>query len=150
MLVRKSTIVAASPGNVYDVLRDCESYPRFVPRQTYVRILERTASTWRVEFELLIVSKTRYVLDHIGNYPREIRWQLVSADFLGHLNERHLCGCWAIESRGSKSSELTWEGHGELRGLVVDTIISFLVRQLLPSALAAFRREIENRHLTNS
>lgn len=132
--------ISATPEQVWDVLVDFASYPSFVPNQTAARVISKSETTWRVEFELLIAKKLRYTLDLQGERGRSLRWHLVDGDMM-KTNE----GGWALTALPDGTTRATYEISVELKGFVPASVTNLLVAQTLPANLQAFKDEAERR-----
>lgn len=137
---RQSIDIDASPEQVYDLIVDFDAYPSFVPDQSAVRVLERDGDRWRVEFELSVVKKLRYVLDLVGERGRSVRWSLVSGDMMAS-NE----GGWTLEPLEGGGTRATYHIDVELRGFVPRSVARLLIERTLPANVRAFKREAERR-----
>jgi ribosome-associated toxin RatA of RatAB toxin-antitoxin module len=61
-VTRETVIAGATPRELYDVVVDYESYPRFFKDFTRCVIRERNGSTWTVEFFARVVKEVSYTL----------------------------------------------------------------------------------------
>lgn len=84
-----STVIAADPSAVLDVIADFESYPQWAGEVKTVEILVREGDGWpdRVQFALDAgIIKDTYVLDYEWDIEEDgtgtVSWELVSADVL--------------------------------------------------------------------
>jgi ribosome-associated toxin RatA of RatAB toxin-antitoxin module len=137
---RKSIDIDARPDQVYELIVDFASYPNFVPNQSAARVLQRDGDRWRVEFELSVARKLRYVLDLTGEPSRGVRWSLVSGDMM-----KAMSGGWELEELPGGRTRATYSLDVELSAFVPRSISKLLIERTLPANLEAFKREAERR-----
>jgi len=135
-----SVEVGVSPARFYELVTDFESYPTFVPNQSATRVISREGDLWRVEFELLVAKRLRYVLDLEGEPGRTLSWTLVSGDMMKTNNGR-----WLIEEQPDGRTGATYEIDVALKGFIPRSITRSLIERTLPANLDAFKMEAERR-----
>ena len=135
-----SIVIDAPPESVYAVITDFESYPSFVPNQVGATILEQSTNTWRVEFELSVAKRLRYVLELAGTPDEAIRWQLVSGDMM-----KEMAGGWRLDALPDGKTHAHYDIDVALKGFVPRSISRALIERTLPANMAAFKREVERR-----
>ena len=127
--VKRSALVARSPGELYALINDIESYPQFVPWCTHARVLSRTASeivaTLGVrQGSLAGEFTTRNTLEP----ERRVHMQLVSGPF------RTLEGEWRLTSlpQGCEVSlSVRFAFRSRLTGLMFESLFARTIESLV-------------------
>ena len=135
-----AVVVDVSPERLYELVCDFETYPTFVPNQSAARILSHEGDRWRVEFELTVAKRLRYVLDLVGEPGRSLSWTLVSGDMM-----KTNTGGWTLEPLPDGRTHATYRIAVALKGFVPRAITRALIERTLPANLEAFRAEAERR-----
>lgn len=141
-----STVIAADPSTVLDVIADFESYPEWAGEVKTVEVLAREGDGWpdRVQFSLDAgIIKDTYVLDYEWDIDEDgtgtVSWELVTADVLKAMT-------------GSYTLTATPEGTDVRYRLAVDLKIPMLgmlkrkaERSIVETALTSLRTRAESR-----
>ncbi len=127
----RSAVVPYSPEEMYSLVNDVESYPRFLPWCRSARVLERGDGWLKARIDMARGAlhhafTTRNTLDH----GRRIRVELEHGPF------RHLEGDWHFEpvDGGCRVSlDLEFEFAGRLLSAVVGPIFNQIASTLVDS-----------------
>jgi ribosome-associated toxin RatA of RatAB toxin-antitoxin module len=132
-----SVVIPRPAGDVYRLVTDFASYPRFVPNMSQASVLREGDHGWRVAFEVSAVgTRVRYTLDLQGEPPGRIRWQLVDSNFL-----RTNVGGWVLEPLADGGTHATCWFEVQLRGFIPKALTTYLMGKTLPKNLEAFKQE---------
>lgn len=137
---RHSVEIDVAPERVYDLIVDFPSYPGFVPNQSAARVLAHEGNRWRVEFELSVARRLRYVLDLVGEPGRSVTWTLVEGDMMKRND-----GGWRLEPLPGGRTLAHYEISVELKGFVPTSVARILIERTLPDNVGAFKAEAERR-----
>jgi coenzyme Q-binding protein COQ10 len=143
--VSRDVLVAVPPDRFFDVVADFARYGEFVPGVKSARPLAaEAAGQIDVEYEVDLGLKTiRYVLRHVLDRPRGMRWSLLSSEWMKVSN-----GSWELDDEGGKTrARYTVEVQIRKPPLVpqslVDRMTDELTKVQLPRVLEAFRARAE-------
>ncbi|HET7475868.1 MAG TPA: SRPBCC family protein [Dermatophilaceae bacterium] len=139
-----STVIAAAPGQVLDVIADFERYPEWVREVKQVTVLAEDGDGWadRVQFTLDEgVIKDTYVLDYEWDVAEDgtgvVSWSLVSGTVLKALD-----GSYTLAASG-EGTEVTYR-------LSVDVVIPMLgmlkrkaEKSIIQGALTGLKQRVE-------
>lgn len=77
-VTRNTTVPGCTPRELFDVVVDYESYPRYFTDFTGVRILSKEGETWTVEFKAKVVLEISYTLKIVHDQQQlTTRWSFV-------------------------------------------------------------------------
>src|SRR5690349_3216975 len=98
--VTRDVLVAVPPDRFFEIVADFSSYGEFVPGVKAARLLPAsTATQVDVEYEVDLGLKTiRYVLRHVLERPRSMRWHLLTSEWMKVSN-----GSWDLADEGGKT-----------------------------------------------
>ncbi len=142
--VSRDVLVAVPPDRFFDVVADFPSYGHFVPGVKSARLVSADETIVDVEYEVDLGLKTiRYVLRHVLDRPRSMRWHLVSSEWMKVSN-----GSWELEDEGGKtrafySVEVQIRKPPLVPQSLVDRMTDELTKVQLPRVLEAFRARAE-------
>ncbi len=139
----QSLVVNVPRTDFYEVIRDYESYPAFLPDMEEVRVLVRDGDTVDVHFTLNLIKRIRYVL-RLVERPAEfgLDWTLVEGMF--KRNE----GGWTLEELPGGKTRASYTIEVSVGVFLPGSLVNKLVGQTLPATLAAFKRRAEALHGT--
>lgn len=122
---------------VYDILRDFESYPKFIPSTKSAEEVEGTSGP-EVDFSLQVIKPIRYRLKFQCEKPNSISWTLVKGEFM-----KKNSGSWNLKSLGPKKTKALYKIDIEFGWMVPKMIIEELTRIQLPELFEAFKKRVE-------
>jgi ribosome-associated toxin RatA of RatAB toxin-antitoxin module len=137
--IRRSAVVMYSSAEMYALVADVESYPRFLPWCGAARLLkqERDIAEAAITIAYKGVDKT-FVTRNVLRPPESLEMQLVEGPF------RHLHGYWQFTSLEELASKvelnLEFEVANQVVGVVLNPVFSNIANQLVD---AFHRRAVE-------
>jgi len=143
--VSSEVVVAVPVERFYEVVRDYDRYPEFVPTVKGCRARRGPAGV-EVDYQLdLGIKSIAYTLKLEEEPPRRVRWSLLKSDWMKLSN-----GSWELHDQGGKTRAVyTVEIQIKKPPLVpqslVDRISDELTRVQLPRMLEAFKKRAEGR-----
>jgi coenzyme Q-binding protein COQ10 len=143
--VSSEVVVAVPVERFYEVVRDFERYPEFVPTVKGCRARRGPAGV-EVDYQLdLGIKSIAYTLKLEEEPPRRVRWSLLKSDWMQVSN-----GSWELHDQGGATRAVyTVEIQIRKPPLVpqslVDRISDELTRVQLPRMLEAFKKRAEGR-----
>ncbi|HSB19402.1 MAG TPA: SRPBCC family protein [Anaeromyxobacteraceae bacterium] len=141
--VSSEVLVGVPVERFYDLVRDYDRYPEFVPTVKACRV-RRGAGGAEVDYELDLGIKTiAYTLRLEEEPPRRVRWSLVKSDWMKVSN-----GSWELSDEGGKtravySVDIQIRKPPLVPQSLVDRVTDELTRVQLPRMLEAFRKRAE-------
>lgn len=136
--VNRSSLVAYSAEQMFDLVNDIEAYPEFLPWCTDARIGEQSANgmTATIELRKGPLRKqftTRNTLDR----PESIELALVGGPF------RQLGGRWRFEQLGEEGSKVSLNLEFEFDSAFVEMMLGSFFEETCNSLVDAFARRAE-------
>ena len=144
-MVSSEVLVAVSPDRFFEVIRDYDRYPEFVPTVKKCKVRRGPAGV-EVDYELdLGIKSIAYTLRLVEEPPRKVSWTLARGDWMKVSN-----GSWEISDAGGKtravySVDIQIQKPPLVPQSLVDRISDELTRVQLPKMLDAFRRRAEQK-----
>ena len=121
---------------VFKVLSDLESYPEFMTGVENVEVVERSGDNVKSRYDLNMIKKFSYTLDHKLEGPDRISWTLDSGDLLSKSD-----GSWELKDAGNGKTEVTYSINVEFKVKVPGMISKKLVSSNLPSMMKAVQKK---------
>jgi ribosome-associated toxin RatA of RatAB toxin-antitoxin module len=137
--------VAVPPDRLFEIIRDYDRYPEFVPTVKSCRA-RRGPGGVEVDYELdLGLKRIAYTLKLEEQPPRRVTWSLAKGDWM-----KVSSGSWDLFDEGGKtravySVDIQIQKPPLIPQSLVDRITDELTRVQLPKMLEAFRRRAEGR-----
>jgi len=144
-MVSSEVLVAVSPERFFEVIRDYDRYPEFVPTVKKCKARRGPAGV-EVDYELDLGLKTiAYTLRLVEEPPRKVSWTLAKGDWMKVSN-----GSWELSDAGGKtravySVDIQIQKPPLVPQTLVDRISDELTRVQLPRMLEAFRKRAEQK-----
>lgn len=136
-MVKREVLFNAPIEKVYEVIRDFESYPEFIP-STKSAHEEQGRDGPEVDFSLQVIKPIRYRLKFHCEEPNLIEWTLVK----GELMKKN-SGAWRLKSTGAHTTHADYEIDIEFGWMVPKMIVEELTRIQLPELFMAFKNRAE-------
>src|SRR5688572_1284598 len=100
----QETIVIQAPvARVFQVIRDYERYPEFLPEMQSVHVLSRHDNVVVARFELELMMRFSYTLRLQEDAPNRVSWSLEEARTLV-AND----GAWELEAEGPNTTRAVY------------------------------------------
>lgn len=144
-MVSSEVLVAVPPERLFEVIRDYDRYPEFVPTVKSCRA-RRGPAGLEVDYELdLGLKKVSYTLKLAEEPPRKVSWTLAKSDWM-----KVSSGSWELFDQGGKtravySVDIQIQKPPLIPQSIVDRISDELTRVQLPRMLEAFRKRAEGK-----
>lgn len=142
--VSRDVLVSVPPDRFFDVVADFSTYGEFVPGVKAARLVSTEGPVVDVEYEVDLGLKTiRYVLRHVLERPRSMRWHLLTSEWMKVSN-----GSWDLADEGGKTRaryavEVQIRKPPLVPQSLVDRMTDELTKVQLPRVLEAFRARAE-------
>jgi len=144
-MVSSEVLVAVTPEKLFEVIRDYDRYPEFVPTVRSCKARRGPAGV-EVDYELdLGLKRIAYTLRLVEEPPHRVRWTLAKGDWMRVSN-----GSWELSDAGGRtravySVDIQIQKPPLVPQSLVDRISDELTRVQLPRMLEAFRKRAEGR-----
>lgn len=135
----KKEVFDAPIENVFKVLSDLESYPDFMTGVENVEIVESNGNNIKARYDLNLVKKFAYTLDHVIEEPNKISWSLDSGDLLKKSD-----GSWELKDLGDGKTEVTYKIDVDFKVMVPGMISKKLVSSNLPGMMKAVEKKAKS------
>jgi len=142
--VSSEVVVAVPVERFFEVVRDYDRYPEFVPSVKGCRA-RRGPSGVEVDYQLdLGIKSIAYTLKLEEEPPRRVSWSLLKSDWMQVSN-----GSWELHDQGGKTRavyavEIQIKKPPLVPQSLVDRISDELTRVQLPKMLEAFKKRAES------
>lgn len=141
--IEASTEIHAPLERVYELGKNVEAFPQFMPDLQSVRVLERRDSETVTEWVGIMQGrKVRWVEeDHWDDAQHVCRFRQREGDFTKYE------GTWSFAATGSSTRTtlaVEFELDLPLAGALVSNLLKVLVRKNLESMLAALKQQLEH------
>lgn len=142
-MVSSEVLVAVPVERFFEIVRDYDRYPEFVPTVKACRA-RRGPGGVEVDYQLDLGIKTiAYTLRLVEEPPRRVSWTLVRGEWMKASN-----GSWELRDEGGKTRatyavDIQIQKPPLVPQVLVDRVSDELTRVQLPRMLEAFRRRAE-------
>ncbi len=126
--------------DLWDVITDYESYPDFVDTVESLEVLGRRGNKVTAEYEVNMVKKITYTLEHTETKPNKMTWKMIEGELFTSND-----GGWKLKSMGENKVEAEYFVDVGLPLFVPKSIIKGLVGQSLPEMLEKFEARAKAR-----
>ncbi|WP_404415561.1 type II toxin-antitoxin system RatA family toxin [Marinospirillum sp.] len=131
--ISRSALVMHSAKEMFELVNDCESYPKFLPGCSDARLIERKDDYLIGELELSKAGmKYRFTTRNELFDPERIDLSLVEGPF------KKLEGHWYFQPLSEKACKVNFELEFEIAGKVVSKALTPLFSQMAASQVDAF------------
>lgn len=132
-------LINAPMSRVFDVIRNYEKYPEFLPEMKEAVVVSRNDGIAVVRFELELIMRVSYTLRLTETPPDRVDWTLEDAKMIAENT-----GGWRIEEVGNQT-RATYALEVKLRGLIPKSVSTRLLGTTLPLTLQRFKERAEQR-----
>ena len=140
--------IAASPGEVLDVIADFPSYPDWATEVKKVTVLTEEGDGWadQVEFTLDAGAiKDTYVLDYDWDVKTNgtgvVSWSLVQANVLKAMN-----GSYTLASSGKDQTTVTYRLAVDVKIPMLGMLKRKAEKVIIDTALKGLKKRVESLH----
>ena len=137
--------IAATPGEVLDVIADFDSYPEWATEVKKVRVLTEEGDGWadQVQFTLDAGAiKDTYVLDYEWDVHQDgtgvVSWTLVEATVLKAMN-----GSYTLASRGADGTTVTYRLAVDVKVPMLGMLKRKAEKVIIDTALKELKKRVE-------
>jgi ribosome-associated toxin RatA of RatAB toxin-antitoxin module len=138
--------IAATPGEVLDVIADFESYPQWATEVTKVQVLTEEGDGWadQVQFTLDAGAiKDTYVLDYQWDITDDgtgvVSWTLVEATVLKAMN-----GSYTLEASGADATTVTYRLAVDVKIPMLGMLKRRAEKVIIDTALKELKKRVES------
>jgi ribosome-associated toxin RatA of RatAB toxin-antitoxin module len=134
-VIDRSALVHYTPPEMFALVSDIETYPRFLPWCTGARILSRDGDsiTARIDFAVGKVSQS-FVTRNSNREYSEIAMQLVDGPF------NQLLGCWRFDPLGEEGCKISLYLEYDFSNKVVSMVVRQVFGKIANSLVDAFQQ----------
>ncbi|MCO4754047.1 MAG: SRPBCC family protein [Bacteriovoracaceae bacterium] len=132
----KTEVFDVDMEKIFKVLSDLESYPDFMTGVERVEVIERSGDEVKARYDLNLIKKFSYTLNHKLEAPNRISWTLDSGDLLSKSD-----GSWDLKDVGNGKTEVTYSINVDFKVKVPGLISKKLVSSNLPSMMKAVKEK---------
>lgn len=141
VIVDRSSLVGHSAEQMYALVEDIESYPRFLPwcRDAVVSVREgtRAVATMHINFRGI---REQFTTENANEPGRTIAMELVSGPF------RHLRGHWRFTPLADDACKIEFRLEYEISSRLLERVIGPVFQHIANSFVDAFVRRAEQMH----
>lgn len=131
--ISRSALVMHSAKEMFELVNDCESYPKFLPGCSNARLIQREADFLVGELELSKAGMSyRFTTRNALFEPERIELKLVDGPF------KKLEGTWQFQPLAAHACKVSLDLEFEIAGRVVSAALSPLFSQMAASQVDAF------------
>lgn len=133
-----SEVIAGTPGACFEAVTDFGSYPEWQSAVKDCHVLEHSAETVVVEFEVdAKVRRVRYVLRYHLEPPRRLWWEYLEGDL------RSIDGDYEFEDLGDGTTRATYRVGLDPGRFVPGPVRRLLTGQVMRVSVAELRDRVE-------
>lgn len=137
--VNKTEVFNAPIENVYKVLADYESYPKYMDGVKNVTVVSSDGNKSVVEYDISIIKKFNYQLNLVAVEPTSISWTFKSGDIFAKNT-----GAWTLKDLGDGKTEVNYKVEVDFKVKVPGMISKKLVSSNLPSLMKSVEKRAKN------
>jgi len=131
--VEKTVLIARSAQQMFDLVDDCESYPKFLPwcsaTEVTFRDREKTVATLHISF---LHVKARFTTENAKEIPVRMSLKLVDGPF------RQLEGLWQFKPLAAEACKIEFELAYEFSNKLLEKIVGPVFSQIANTLVEAF------------
>lgn len=121
---------------VFKVLSNLETYPDFMTGVENVEVLETNGNEIKARYDLNVIKKFSYVMNHTIEEPGRISWKFVEGDLIKRSE-----GSWELNDLGDGKTEVKYSIDIDFKVMVPGMISKKLVSSNLPSMMKAVQEK---------
>ena len=124
---------------IFDVIKNYESYPEFMDGVSSVEVIERDGNTAKVKYNINMIKKFSYVLNLVEESPGRLSWSFESGDLFNTNN-----GEWTLKENADGTTEVTYKIDIDFKVKVPGMISKKLIGSNLPSMMKSVHKRARN------
>lgn len=138
-VTRNTTLQGVTPQELYDVVTDYESYPRYFTDFTGVRVLEKQGDLWTVEFKAKVVVEISYTLK-IQHDPTKLttRWTFLRGSMVTDSR-----GGWSFSAPPAGGARIDYEASIEVNAPLPGFVKNKIQDAILNRSIATMFTQLE-------
>ncbi len=134
--VSTSVCVNYTPEEMYELVNDVQSYPKYIPMCSEVRLLSKAPEHLKATISMAKGKvKLSFTTENTMKVGRSIRMRLVDGPF------KRLNGVWHFEPRGDSGCEATFRLDFEFANALLGMALGGLFKEVTGSMVDAFCRQ---------
>lgn len=143
--IARSAIVPHSAAQLYALVEDIESYPRFLPWCVAAEVLSRGADATRARLTIGMRGvKQSLTTQNENRAPQAIDLRLVEGPF------RHFAAAWRFGPLGEQACKVEFSMEFEFASRALATLLRPVFEHIADSMVDAFTRRADQVHGTES
>jgi ribosome-associated toxin RatA of RatAB toxin-antitoxin module len=131
--IQKKVLIEFTPAQMFDLVDNCEGYPRFLPWCSSVELKTRTeeitAATLHINYHGI---KTHFTTENPKRYPNEMQIRLVDGPFT------RLDGCWHFTPLGETACKVEFELHYSFSNRILEKVLGRVFSHIANTLVEAF------------
>lgn len=128
-----------TPEEFFNILKDYESYPKFLKEVKSCRILEDRGAEKIVEYKVSVVKDVMYLNKQLEKPNTEIRWKFMKGEVFKSME-----GSWTLEAAdGGAQTKATYFVKAEFGLFVPGMITKTLLSVNLPAMMQAHHNRVK-------
>ncbi len=133
--IQRSALVPYTAEEMFALVSDIESYPRFLPWCSGTRVLSRDSDEVRASIEFSVSGLTRsFTTRNRFQVNKIIEMHLMDGPF------SRLDGCWQFERLGEEGSKISLFMEYELESRMLAMVIGTVFNQIANSLVESFHK----------
>lgn len=142
-MIKRKIIIDAPIEVVFQVIRDFESYPKFLSTTKSAKEKKKNGETL-VYFSIELIKPIRYTLKIEEESPNLVSWTFVEGDLM-KTNE----GSWKLKALSKEQTEAQYSIDVSFGWMVPQMIVDQVTKNQLPESLDAFKERAEDFYTKN-
>lgn len=133
---QRTEVFDVSIDKIFKVLTNFEGYSDFMDGVSGVSVLETNGNVVKAQYDLNIIKKFSYIMNHTIEEPNKISWSFVSGDLFKKSD-----GAWTLKDLGDGTTEVTYSVDIDFKVMVPGMVSKKLVASNLPSMLKSVKNK---------
>jgi len=139
--IARSAIVAHSAAQLYALVEDIESYPRFLPWCVGVEVRDRSPDTTLATLTVGMSGvKQSFTTQNENRAPEAIDLRLIEGPF------RHFAAAWRFQPLGAQACKVEFSMEFEFASRALATLLRPVFEHIADSMVNAFTRRADEIH----
>jgi len=139
--IARSAIVPHSAAQLYALVEDIESYPRFLPWCVAAQVRSRSPGATLATLTVRMSGvKQSFTTQNENHAPEKIDLRLVEGPF------RHFAAAWRFQPLGERACKVAFSMEFEFASRALATLLQPLFERIADSMIDAFTRRADEIH----